>query len=41
MYKSSLGDIKDSIGKPRTALMRDNEIQGKLSSKKDWYQFLE
>ena len=38
---SSLQDIKDQIGKKRTHEMHESEIEGKLSSKRDWYQFLE
>ena len=38
---SSLGDIKDQIGRPRTYEMRESTIEPKLSSKKDWFTFLE
>jgi len=38
---SSLQDIKDQIGRPKTVHMRENELAGKLSSKKDWFNFLE
>ena len=38
--KSSLVDIKDQIGKRRTYEQRVEQIEGKLSSKKDWYDFL-
>ena len=38
---SSLQDIKDQIGQRRTYEMRQSEIEGKFSSKRDWYQFLE
>ena len=38
---SSLQDIKDQIGQPLTYEMRESEIEGKLSSKRDWYKFLE
>ena len=38
---SSLQDIKDQIGQPRTYEMRESEIDGKLSLKRDWYKFLE
>jgi len=37
---SSLADIKDAIGQARTYAVRENEIEGKLSSKKDWYFYL-
>lgn len=38
--KSSLADIKDQIGQARTHDMREEHIAGKLSSKRDWYQYL-
>ena len=38
---SSLQDIKDQIGQRRTYEMRESEIEGKLSSKRDWYKFFE
>ena len=37
---SSLVDIKAAIGEKRTYDMKQQEIEGKLSSKKDWYQYL-
>ena len=39
--ESSLTDIKAQIGQKKTHLMRENEISGKLSSKNDWYVYLE
>ena len=38
---SSLAQIKSNIGQPRTYDMLSTQIEGKLSSKRDWYQFLE
>ena len=38
---SSLQDIKDAIGKPRTLNMMAERMTSKLSSKSDWFQYLE
>ena len=41
---SSLEELKDQIGEigvRRTHEMRQTEFDGKLSSKRDWYQFLQ
>ena len=37
---SSLEDIKSSIGQPRTHKQRAEDLTGKLSSKRDWYDYL-
>ena len=37
---SSLQDIKDLVGSKRTHEMREDHIAAKLSSKKDWYQYM-
>ena len=41
---STLDELKQQfgeVGQRRTHDMRATEIEGKLSSKKDWYMFLE
>ena len=37
----SLEQIKSSIGQRRTREVYQSQLQGKLSSKRDWYTFLE
>ena len=38
---SSLTDQIPAVGERRTQAMRPSEIMGKLSSKRDWYTYLE
>ena len=38
--ESSLKDIREHIGQPRTYEMMINELNDKLSSKGDWYDYL-
>ena len=38
---ASLQDIQSQIGQRRTMQVREKQLEGKLASKKDWYQFLE
>lgn len=40
MTTASLGDIKDLIGQKKTHEMRQEVIEGKLSSKRDWYTYM-
>ena len=37
---SALKEIKEQIGQRRTFEMRQSHIEGKLSSKRDWFDYL-